>query len=1204
MRAPVLAIYALPMEKRNIMTIACLRALILGAIISAAIATSAGAEPPDFNRDVRPILSQNCFKCHGPDDKQRQAHLRLDTRAGAVMALAAGRHAVVPGKPLQSGLVKRIFSTGGDIMPPAFANKVLTAQQKGILKRWVAAGADYKPHWAFVQPVQAPLPTVKQTAWPRNPIDRFVLARLEKAGLRPSPQADKYTLVRRVYIDLIGLPPTPAETDAYVNDTRPDAYERMVDRLLASPHYGERWARKWLDLARYADTNGFEKDRQRSVWPYRDWVIDALNRDMPFDQFTIEQIAGDMLPNATQEQRIATGFHRNTMLNEEGGIDPLEYRFYSMVDRVATTGTTWLGLTIGCAQCHTHKFDPITQREYYRTMACLDNADEVTIDVQRPDLAAKRKQIEAEAVKRESNLAAKFPVETKYTWKPGRIVEVRTTSGAKATLLPDGSALMSGVNPETDSYTITLANEEAADAVKIEALPDPSLGGHGPGRTPHGNFVLTRISPLGGPQYNPVTPNPPRFVRAEADYAQDGFPPAAALDNAGGRGWAVDGPGKLGVAHTATFTLDRPVRFTGGSQWLLRLDQSYGMHHMLGRFRISLGVSTAAGDSRPIEVRRQEALDRGLAEWTKKQEARAVHWQTLRPTKTAANVPLLSVEPDDSIFVSGDTTKRDVYDLSFATGGKPITAIRLETLPDDRLPQHGPGRTYYEGGFGDFYLSEITLTAGGKPAKFASAAQSGGSAASAAIDGDPLSGWGINGRQGETTTAVFRLAEPLKADTFSLQLLFERYFACALGRFRISVTSDTRPAQADLPANVEEALLAPAEQRTSAQKALLFAQFLQSAPELQPERDAIAMLRKQEPEYPTALVFREWPTGKPRPTFVHNRGEWLQPEEQVTPGTLAVLPEPPAGTKMNRLEFAKWLVSPVNPLTPRVAMNRQWAAFFGRGIVKTTEDFGYQGSPPTHPELLDWLAVEFRRQGWSLKKMHRLIVTSATYRQSSRVTPEAVAKDPENLLLAHAPRVRLEAEMLRDTALVAAGLLSQKIGGPSVFPPQPASVTSEGAYGALNWTVSPGEDRYRRGLYTFSKRTAPYAMFTTFDAPTGEVCVARREVSNTPMQALTLLNDQVFVEAAQALGKTITALPGSDSERLAILFRRCLTRPPSAQETAMLLKFYSDQKARFEKKELDAAKVAGPGDGDINARAAWTTTARSLLNLDEAVTKR
>ena len=1129
--------------------------------------------------------------------------MRLDSAAGAMAMLASGHRAVVPGQSAQSALIKRILSSGADKMPPAYANKVLTTQQKAILRQWVSAGAVYKPHWAFVAPVQAPLPAVRQASWPRNAIDRFVLARLEKASLCPSPQADRYTLIRRVSLDLIGLPPTQAETEAFISDTRPDAYERLVDRLLASPRYGERWARRWLDLARYADTNGFEKDRPRQVWLYRDWVIDALNRDMPFDQFTIEQLAGDMLPNPTLQQRIATGFHRNTMLNEEGGIDPLEYRYYSVVDRVATTGTTWLGLTIGCAQCHSHKFDPITQHEYYRMMACLNNADEVTIDVPRPDAEAKRKKIEAEVAERERGLASKFPVDTHFDWKQGRVASVKTESGATWKLLGDGSVLISGVNPEKDSYTIALENDGAVDAIRLEALPDPSLGGNGPGRTPHGNFVLTRIRPLGGPLYNPISPEPPKFIRAEADFAQNDFPVTAALTGAGGRGWAVDGPGKLGVAHSATFILDRPARFSGGSQWLLRLDQQFGDHHTLGRFRISVGTASK-GDGRPIEVRRKEALNARFASWLADQEGRAVRWQELKPVKAAGNVPLLTVEPDNSVFVSGDTTKRDVYDLAFRASGAPITAIRLEALPDDRLPKHGPGRTYYEGGFGDFYLSDFVLESGGKPIRFAGASQNGGSDAAAAIDADPLSGWGINGRQGMETSAVFRLAQPMPAGDFSLKMVFERYFACALGKFRISVTSDTRQARADLPPSIEAILVKPAADRTDADRAALLQQFLTTAPELQPERDAIAMLRQQEPEYPTAFVFLERPESNPRPTFVHTRGEYLQTEEQVSPGIPAILPGLTGNRAMNRLEFARWIVSPQNPLTSRVAVNRQWAAFFGSGIVRTLQDFGYTGEAPSHPELLDWLAVEFQKQGWSLKRLHKLIVMSSTYQQSSRVTPELLAKDPENRLLARGPRVRLEAEMVRDTALTACGLLSAKIGGPSVFPPQPPGVSTEGAYGALNWKVSEGEDRYRRGLYTFSKRTAPYAMFTTFDGPTGEVCVARREVSNTPLQALTLLNDQVFTEVSQAMGKSAGAMPGTDAERAAYLFRSVLTRPPTATDAATLLQFFTAQKARFDAKELDAVKVGGAGDGDASTRAAWTTVARSLLNLDEFVTKR
>jgi len=1168
-----------------------------------ALAVVTRADSPDFNRDVRPILAKNCFKCHGPDDKQRQAGLRLDQQAGALARLANGHRALAPGKPQESLLVKRIFSHGADIMPPAYANKTLTEDQKEILRRWIAAGAEYKPHWAFVPPKQAPLPKVKQTSWSRNPIDNFILARLEREGLKPSPEADRYTLARRVSLDLIGLPPTPEETDAFVQDKRPDAYERMVDRLLASPQYGERWARRWLDLARYADTNGYEKDRPRSLWPYRDWVINALNADMPFTEFTIEQIAGDMLPNATPEQKIATGFHRNTMLNEEGGIDPLEYRFHAMTDRVATTGTVWLGLTVGCAQCHSHKYDPITQTEYYRTMAFLDNADEPMFDVSKPDIAAQRGKIEAQVAERLAHLAERFPPEDTVRWSPLTPRDVKTVSGAKAETLPDNSVRLSGINPDTDSYTVTLDSALTdIGAVRLETLPDPSLGANGPGRTPHGNFVLTEFEATVALKEGVAKPITVHFTRAEADFAQEGFPAQNALDGNAKTGWAIQGPGQWNVARAATFYMEKPIHLPAGGQWTFQLHQDYGGHHTIGRFRLSLGQVEA--NPRPLEVRRQEGLEHKFAAWLKTAEGQAVRWRALRPVKMQSNLPLLTLQSDGSILVSGDETKRDIYDLDFRNEGGPITAIRLEALPDEHLPGHGPGRTFYEGGFGDFLLSEFTLTVGGKPVKFASATQSGGTDAKAAIDGDPESGWSINGRQGETTIAVFRLSEPLKADAFSLQLLFERYFASDLGHFRISATSDMRPAQADLPPDIEDLLLIPSAQRTAAQQEQLRQHFLSVAPELQGERAEIAKLRSQEPAYPTTLIFTERPESNPRVTHIHHRGEFLQPEEAVMPGVPAILPQLPPGAPANRLAFARWLVSDTNPLVGRVTMNRQWAAIFGRGIVRTTEDFGYMGDPPTHPELLDWLAVEFRKEGWSLKKMHRLIVTSATYRQSSQVTPELLARDPENRLLARGPRVRLEAELVRDSTLTISGLLSHKLGGPSVFPPQPPGVSSEGAYGPLAWNVSQGEDRYRRGLYTFSKRSAPYAMLQTFDAPSGEVCVARRDVSNTPLQALTLLNDQVFMEASQALGKLLTARPGTPEAKAAYLFRRCVTRPPSTEEQAHIVAFYSAQKQRFEKKELDAAAVAGMGEGDVNERAAWTVLARSLLNLDEVITKR
>lgn len=1174
---------------------------------------------PDYNREVRPILSQHCFKCHGPDDGQRQAKLRLDRADGATALLSGGHRAVVPGKPQSSTLVQRILSHGADIMPPAYANKPLSDTEKATLQRWIASGAEYQPHWAFVAPKAAPLPKVKQTTWPRNPIDHFTLARMEKAGLHPSPPADRYTLVRRVYLDLIGLPPTPAEANEFLNDKSPNAYEKLVDRLLASPHYGERWARRWLDLARYADTNGYEKDRPRSVWPYRDWVINALNQDMPFNQFTVEQLAGDLLPNATLSQRIATGFHRNTMLNEEGGIDPLEFRFYSMTDRVATTGTVWLGLTVACAQCHTHKFDPITQREYYRMMACLNNADELMADVPTPEVTAQRDSLLAQIKERESKLAQNFPVDTKLQWTTVPAPTIRTASGATVALLPDHSALIAGTDPETDTYIVQFDSDaRSVGAVRLETLTDPSLGKGGPGRTPHGNFVLTefsaKVTPNGTPSQPPITVH---FSRAEADFSQEGFPAINALAGNPKAGWAVDGPGQSNKNRTATFYLDKTLALPNGGRWTITLGQQYGGHHTIGRLRLTLGQTDPT--EKPQEARRQEILDSHFNTWLAQQRQSALHWHNLHPAKAASQVPVLSIQPDDSVFVSGDMTKRDVYDLAFrnvasaALNGKPITAIRLEALPDDRLPKHGPGRVFYEGALGDFFLSEIEMRADGAQVAFSGATQSNGSSAQAALDGDPQTGWTVNGHQGEVSTAIFHLKTPVAANSLDLSLIFERYFAAGMGRFRIAVTSDPLPAtlQAPLPPEIERSVLLPTAQQTPAQRESLKRYYLTVAPELQSEREAIAQLRRQLPDYPTALIFQERPADNPRATHVHHRGEWLQPKEQVTPGVLAILPPLPANAPANRLTFARWITAPDNPLVGRVTVNRQWAAFFGRGIVRTTEDFGYQGEPPTNPELLDWLAATFTGRlvnpsirPWSFKSLQRLIVTSATYRQASRVTPELLTKDPENLLLARGPRVRLEAELVRDYALTVSGLLSPKIGGPSVFPPQPPGVTSEGTYGPLAWNVSPGEDRYRRGLYTFSKRTAPYAMFTTFDAPTGEVCVARRDSSNTPLQALTLLNDQVFTEAAQTLGKQFAALHDTDQERMTALFRRCLTRTPSQQEIDLLLRFYAQQKARFESKALDAAAVAGTSDGDTAQRAAWTTVARSLLNLDETVTKR
>ena len=1162
------------------------------------------AEKPDFTREVRPILARHCLKCHGPDDQARKGKLRLDVADSTRVAAKSGELAIVPGHTDRGTLLARIYShDDSEVMPPPTTKNPLSDREKETLKGWIGAGAEYKQHWAFVAPIERPVPTVRQADWPINFIDSFILARLEAEGLHPSAAADRQMLIRRVYLDLIGLPPTPAEVDAFVADQSPDAYAKVVDRLLANPHYGERWARRWLDLARYADTNGYEKDRVRSIWPYRDWVIRALNADMPFDQFTVEQIAGDMLPGATIEQKIATGFHRNTMLNEEGGIDPLEFRWKAVVDRNNVTATTWLGLTLGCAQCHTHKFDPIPHREYYQMMAFLNNANEPLMPVPTPELKAARESIQRQISERVAGLAERFPVEEfQTTWSEEAPVSVSSAGGATAAVQPDRSILMSGPIADRETYTIVLDGDGTSNQLRLEVLKDPSLPHEGPGRADNGNFVVNRLHVLASTGDGGAAPAELKLTEATADFSQEHFAVSGAIGNDPTTGWAIDGPGGP-TKRTAVFTFD-PAG-AGRRRFTIRLEQNFGSHHTLGRFRLSLGTRAALAADRPIAERRHELLERSFSAWEKRESAKAVAWTVVRPDEMKGNVPLLTGMDDGSVFVSGDQTKRDVYDLVFANVPAGTRAIRLEAIPDERLPGGGPGRVYYEGPPGSFFLSALTMSADGKALSFAQASQTfaeGNNTAAGAIDADPLTGWAIGGGTGKAQTAVFTLAEPLeKTRRVSLSMVFEKYYSAPLGRFRISVSSDPRATSAPSVATEIEALLAMGpEQRTAAQNQQLFQYYLTVAPELAAEQQAIEAMRKSVPTYPTTLVIEERPARDARATYIHHRGEYLQPTEKVEANVLSILPPLPAGAAHDRLSFARWLVDRKNPLTARVTVNRQWAAFFGEGIVGTLGDFGYQGDTPTHPELLDALAVRFMDDGWSLKKLHRLIVMSATYRQSSAATPELIDRDPRNRLLARGPRFRMEAELVRDYALRASGLLSEKIGGPSVFPPQPASVTTEGAYGALAWNVSTGEDRYRRGLYTFAKRTAPYAAFNAFDAPSGEACVARRDVSDSPLQALTLLNDEVFVEADQHLGGVIEKSTGDETAKATTLFRQCLCRAPASEEVGLVVQFYRSQLKRFSSGELDPMPVAGSRSPEA---AAWTATARSLLNLDEAVTK-
>ncbi|HET6407179.1 MAG TPA: DUF1549 domain-containing protein, partial [Chthoniobacteraceae bacterium] len=863
------------------------RSIAFALVVPSALA----AEAPDFQSEVRPILSQYCFKCHGPDDKARKAKLRLDTFEGATKEAKSGDIAVIPGKPDESQLVVRILSTDeDDVMPPPEMKKVLTDKQKDILKRWVAAGAEYKPHWSFAVPKRVAPPE------PGHPVDAFTKAKLSSVNLALSPEADRATLLRRVSYDLTGLPPTREEIEAFAQDTAPEAFERVVDRLLASPQYGERWARKWLDLARYADTNGYEKDRTRNIWPYRDWVVRALNADMPFDQFTVEQIAGDLLPNPTRDQLIATGFHRNTMLNEEGGIDPLEFRYHAMADRVATTGSTWLGLTLGCAQCHTHKYDPITHREYFQIMAFLNNADEPDLDLAPADADQQIKKRADRAAKLIAGLADQWPAaDPQVVWETSRPVKVQNSTEPVPRTLEDHSVLFHAPGPEKEKTTFIFEiTASSIDRVRLEALADDSLPFKGPGRTPHGNFVLgeirVQIAPKGQPQ---ASFQAVRIVSAEADAEQDGFPVSAAFDGKPETGWAVHAAGKpLNATRSAIFKFATTMKNVGGAQVIVTLDQSYGKNHTIGRPRISFG--TTGEDVSPLASRRTQALERRFSAWLEEQRAQVVPWTPLRPAAATANLPLLTVQEDTSVFASGDISKTDTYDLKFTNAPVKITALRLEAMPDDRLPAHGPGMTYYEGPRGDFFLGEFQVMADGRPVKFVRATESyarngmGKSnpvSALLATDGDPQTGWSCAERTGELHEAVFIPSEPISARELNIKMMFGRHYACSLGRFRISAATDAREAKAStLPDSLRSLLMLP--KLTEAQREQLRASFLLEAPELSVATKEIRDLQKP-PEWQTTLVMRERPTAHPRETFIHNRGEYTQPTDKVEPGVLS-----------------------------------------------------------------------------------------------------------------------------------------------------------------------------------------------------------------------------------------------------------------------------------------------------------------------------
>jgi mono/diheme cytochrome c family protein len=1155
----------------------------------------------DFVRDIQPILRTHCYDCHGPTTQE--SGLRLSNRKSALLGGDSGEKSIVPGQPDASRLIKLV--RGDDpkhLMPPPDLGVPLTAEQIALLVRWVEQGADWpesadeqaeKPtHWAWQRPVRPPLPAVRQLDWPRNGIDYFVLARLEAEGLTPSAEADRYMLLRRVYLDLIGLPPSPDDVDAFVADTRPDAYEQVVDRLLADPAYGERWAGMWLDLARYADSKGYGSDPLRTIWRYRDWVIGAFNRNLPYDQFTIEQIAGDMLPGATADQVLATAFHRNTMANDEGGTDDEEFRVAAIKDRVDTTCQVWMGLTMGCAKCHSHKYDPISQREYYQFYAFLNQTEDADRGDESPrvatptdqqiarrgeldsQLTALRQQLDAPSAELIAALATgqarweQAVAEQEKTWVVLEPVEATATGGTTLERQPDGSLLASGESPDTDTYTVAVETPlSGITAFRLELLPDERLPGGGPGRVPGGgNLVLNDLKATVAPLGREPSGLAGRYVRVD-------LPGTARLLSLA-EVQVFRGADNIALSGKAT---QSSVEYDGPPQ--LAIDGNTDGHY----FDAKSTTHTAQEDNPWWEVDLGSIGDVN----------RIVLWNR---TDNGAGTRLFNFRV--SLL---DADRNPVWEQTVAQPPNPSVDFTLG----------GPLAVALEGATADF--------------------EQDGWPAAKAIDADATSasGWAIAPQVNQRHVAVFQAANPVGGEagtrlTFTLAQLFGGQHT--IGRFRISATTAARPVQA-LPGAIAEILATAPDARTAEQAAALAAHYRAKAAELRDLRNQVAAVEAQraelEKQIPTTPIMRELAADQRRTTRMMVKGNFLNPADAVEPAVPEAFHPLPADAAADRLGLARWLVSPENPLTARVAVNRFWAQLFGAGLVETQEDFGTQGLPPSHPELLDWLAIEFMEGAgrgqpgaptalpWDIRALLRLIVTSATYRQTSTAAPALLQRDPNNRLLARGPRFRLEAEMVRDQALAISGLLSRKQGGPSVYPPQPDGLWRAAFNGERTWATSTGEDRYRRGLYTYWRRTVPYPSMAAFDAPSREICTVRRISTNTPLQAFVTLNDPVYVELAQALARRMVAEGGSTPEdRARFGLRLCLCRPPHDAQVAQVVALYQKELDHYRQDATAAMQLATnplgplPEGQDPAELAAWTVVANVLMNLDGVLTKR
>ena len=1168
-------------------------------------AGAGGSTTVDYARDIKPILSENCFACHGPDEGKRKAGLRLDVKAEALKKLKSGDFAIVPADLAKSAIVERISTSDeDDHMPPAKTGKTLTGAQIDLIKRWVEQGAQWKEHWAFVPPVRPALPKVKDEKWCRNSIDRFILARLEAEGLKPSPEADKATILRRVTFDLTGLPPTLAEIDAFLADESPNAYEKVVDRLLASPHYGERMAQQWLDLARYADTNGYHIDNHRDMWKWREWVIEAFNHNEKFDQFTIEQLAGDLLPNPTLAQKIASGFNRNVMVNFEGGADPDEYLSKYIVDRVTTTCTVFMGITMQCCECHDHKYDPFTTREFYQMYAFFNNVPENGLDGSKtnpvPSLAvptaeqekqqkelkekiaaldAKMKapepQIDLAQAKWEKTLAEESKLSATAVaavWKFLEPTRLLSRGGSTLTKQSDGSVLATGTNPDTDVYEFDAKVAGQVAAIRLEAIADDSTPTKGTGRADNGNFVLTHFkvdvaSGADGAQRQPLT-----FAAAVADYSQANFPVTNAIDADVKSGWAVDGDKKK-EGRQAVFVLAQPIVLTSDQELKIRIKfESIFARHAIGRFRLAV------------------AADKNAA--TAFATPKLSEWSLIGPfVAPDAKNPLDEVHPVEKEINQIELTKKyNDGKLAWVTKPKWKDGVVYNELPDT-----ANGASY-------LYRTIEVASARPLPASFGS--------------DDGIKVW-LNGKLVLTDNAA-RGAAP-DQNKVDLQLV------AGVNKLLMKISNFGGPSgfyfkAADgvfgRPANIERIVAIDAGQRSPAEKAELQKYYRENvSPIFAKFKEEMAGLKKSEEELvgkiPLTMVMQDMP--KPRETHMLLRGDFRKKGDAVKPAVPAAL-RPPASQPSDRMGLAQWLVNPEHPLLARVTVNRYWQMYFGTGIVKTTEDFGSQGEWPSHPELLDWLAREFVRSGWDIKAFQKMIVMSSTYRQSGRVTNEILHHDPQNRLLARGPRFRLYAEMIRDNALSISGLLNRKLGGPSISPYESPKLWEEIAFGggfsAQSYVQSHGDDLYRRGLYIYAKRSMPHPSMITFDAPTREICTVQRPVTNTPLQALLLLNDPIYVEAARVMAQRIIKDGGADDRaKLVYAFRLCTGRAPSERELAILEKSLNRHLEKYKADKGAAEKLVAVGEYarakelDVSVHAAWTAVCNVMLNMDETISK-